>query len=167
MAEHFSKRIPIKQSYYTLFVDPRYDVPLFRLVYNDSVITSYHWDWSTFKIQGATQDRMVREILYNVPPLYHLDGAEWERYQEDLSAHTKVWSAFSRQAVTREMTDFQYLTEDGSVQLTAYGDSLQVVANFNDSPYSHEGQEVPGHSALMTVDGLATVYTPKVAPENS
>ena len=54
---NFSKRVPLKDNYYTLFVDPRYDVPLFKLVYNDSVITSYHWDWSTFKIKGATSER--------------------------------------------------------------------------------------------------------------
>lgn len=74
VAEHFSKRIPIKDRYRTLFADPGYDIPLYKLVYNDSVITSYHWDWSTFKIKGLTGQRMLREVLYNVPPMYHLDA---------------------------------------------------------------------------------------------
>ena len=167
VAEHFAKRIPIKDRYYTLFVDPRYDVPLFRLVYNDSVVTSYHWDWSTFKIKGATQDRMVREVLYNVPPLYHLDAAEWETYKDDIAAHTKVWSAFARRAVLQEMTEFRYLKEDGSVQLTGYGGELKVVANFGDAPYSHEGQEIPGHSALIVTPEGPSIYTPAVSPENA
>lgn len=167
VAEHFSKRIPIKDNYYTLFADPRYDAPLFRLVYNDSVVTSYHWDWSTFKIKGATQERMVREVLYNVPPLYHLDAAEWEIYKDDIVAHTKVWSAFARRAVLQEMTEFRYLKEDGSVQQTGYGGELKVIANFGGVPYSHEGQEIPGRSALIITPESASIYTPAVSPENA
>lgn len=41
-AEHFAKRIPIKEQYDTIFVNPQYDILLFKLVYNDSVITSTH-----------------------------------------------------------------------------------------------------------------------------
>lgn len=160
VAEHFSKRIPIKDRYHTLFADPRYDVPLFRLVYNDSLITGYHWDWSTFKIQGLTRQRMVREVLYNVPPLYHLDKEQWTAYKDDIVQHTAVWSGFSRKAVTREMTDFQYLTDDGSVQMTKYGEDLRAVANFKDEPILFEGQEIPACSVLMDMDGQHSVYTP-------
>lgn len=167
VAEHFSKRIPIKDKYDTLFADPRYDAPLFRLVYNDSVITSYHWDWSTFKIKGATTDRMVREVLYNVPPLYHLDAAEWEKYKTDIASHTKIWSEFSRQAVLREMSDFKYLLSDGSVQMTEYGGQIRAVANFNDSPYLYENNEIPGHSVLIETPESSFIYSPEVSPENS
>lgn len=163
---NFSKRVPLKGKYYTLFVDPRYDVPLYKLVYNDSVITSYHWDWSTFKIKGATGERMLREVLYNVPPLYHLDAAEWEKYGADIARHQAVWSDFSSQAVTREMTDFEYLADDGSVQKTCYGDSLTAVANFSDAPYPYGQIEIPAGSVLIQGDGNQTVYTPSVSEEN-
>lgn len=163
---NFSKRVPLKDKYYTLFVDPRYDVPLFKLVYNDSVITSYHWDWSTFKIKGATKERMLRELLYNVPPLYHLDAAEWEKYGEDIQRHQAVWSGFSRQAVTEEMKDFEYLSDDGSVQKTCYGDSITAVANFGDTPYRYGQVEIPALSALIQTDGSQRIYTPFVSEAN-
>lgn len=166
VAEHFSKRIPVKDEYYKIFAAPEYDLPLFKLVYNESVITSYHWDWSTFKIKGATADRMLREVLYDVPPLYHLDREEWETYKEDIISHTKVWAEFSRQAVTQEMTDFKYLKEDGSVQMTRYGESIEVTANFGDVEYSHEGNIIPGHSLLLNMDGEVSVYTPEISEEN-
>lgn len=165
VAEHFSKRIPIKDKYYTLFANPGYDVPLFRLVYHDSVITSYHWDWSTFKIQGLTGQRMVREVLYDVPPLYHLDGEQWKEYKDDLVRHTTVWSGFSQKAAAREMTDFQYLTEDGLVQMTEYGENLRAVANFSDKPVRFGEKELPACSVLMEVDGRKSVYTP--SPEHT
>ena len=167
VAEHFSKRIPVKDKYYTLFVDPRYDIPLYKLVYNDSVITGYHWDWSTFKIQGATADRMVREVLYNVPPLYHLDAAEWKRYQKDIAAHHAVWSEFSRKAVLQEMTDFKYLTQDGAVQKTVYGENIAAVANFAEEAYEYEGNSIPGHSVWIQMDGKSMIYTPSLQPGNA
>ena len=167
VAEHFSKRIPVKDKYYTLFVDPRYDIPLYKLVYNDSVITGYHWDWSTFKIQGATADRMVREVLYNVPPLYHLDAAEWKRYQKDIAAHHAVWSEFSRKAVLQEMTDFKYLTQDGAVQKTVYGENIAAVANFAEEAYEYEGNSIPGHSVWIQMDGKSMIYTPSLQSGNA
>ena len=167
VVEHFSRRIPVKSRYQTLFTDPRFDVPLFKLVYNDSVITSYHWDWSTFKIKDQTGTRMLREVLYNVPPLYHLDAVQWEKYKDDIVRHNAIWSEFSRNAVTREMTGFQYLKEDGSVQMTEYGDKIQAAANFNDGPFIYGNQEIPGKSVLIRMDGKETVYTPKTAPDNS
>lgn len=162
VAEHFSKRIPVKEEYRTIFVDPVYDLPLFKLVYNDSVITGYHWDWSTFKIIGSVKDRMLREVLYNVPPLYHLDGEEWQEYKNEIVSHTKVWSEFGRQAVTREMTDFRYLQEDGSVQITQYGAGLRAVANFGSDEYSYEGVNIPAHSLLMEMNGEVSLYTPEI-----
>lgn len=164
--DHFVKRIPIKEQYYTVFADPCYDIPLFRLVYNDSVITSYHWDWSTFKIQGATQDRMIREILYNVPPLFHLDREQWDEYGQDIAAHCRVWSDFSTKAVQNEMTDYDCLNEEGTVQKTVYGDRITAVANFGDEPYSYEGTEIAPHSVLMEEAGQTTVYTPSLEEEH-
>lgn len=166
VAEHFAKRVPLKEKYFTLFVNPSYDIPLFKLVYNDSVISSYHWDWSTFKIKNATELRMLREVLYNVPPLYHLDADKWAEYKDDISKHTVVWSRFSKRATPQEMTDFSYLSTDGLVQSTEYGTNIQVVANFSNAPYPHRGQEIPAKSALIYLDGKVTVYTPSVAKEH-
>lgn len=160
VAEHFSRTIPVKEAYYTVFADPRYDIPLFKLVYNDSVITSYHWDWSTFKIQGAVRERMLREVLYNVPPLYHLDAVEWEKQKEDILRHQGVWGDFSKKAVTMEMTDFKYLTEDGSVQKTVFGDDITVIANFGDSVFSCDTVEIPACSALIVEGGEQVIYSP-------
>ncbi|NBH33469.1 molecular chaperone GroEL [Clostridiaceae bacterium] len=160
VAEHFAKRIPIKEEYFSVFVDPKYDIPLFKLVYNDSVITAAHWDWSTFKIKGATQDRMIREVLYNVPPLYHLDHEQWKEYQQDIVNHHKIWSEFSQKAIQKEMTDFLYLKEDGSVQKTSFGDELSAVANFSERSYVYENTEIPPHSVWVKDSNKTMIYIP-------
>ena len=101
---------------------------------------------------------MVREVLYNVPPLWHLDDAEWEKYKTAIADHYSVWSDFSRQAVLLEMTDFEYVTPDGSVQKTEYGSELSAVANFSDSVY--EDSEIPAHSVLIINGRENKIYTP-------
>lgn len=158
--EHFGKQIPIKEKFYHIFLDPAYDAPLYKLVYNDSVITGYHWDWSTFKIEGRSADRMLREVLYNTPPLYHLDRNAWEKLRPAIADHTAVWSKFNKEALQREMTDFEYLTSDRLVQMTEYGTDLRVIANFSDTEYSYEGEMIKGHSLLIVSEGDTVNYTP-------
>ncbi|MGL4798449.1 MAG: glycoside hydrolase, partial [Cellulosilyticaceae bacterium] len=147
--EKFSKPVPVKEAYKKIFLDPVYSIPLFKLVYNDSVISSYHWDWSTFKIQDEVENRMLYEILYNVPPMYHLDKWEWDKYKTSLIKHSRFYEDFSEQAILLPMTSFEVLTEDRMVQTTTFGDTLQVVANFKDEPYVYEGDVIEAQSVLV------------------
>lgn len=160
--EHFKKQIPVKEKYRHIFLDHAFDVPLYRLVYNNSVITSYHWDWSTFKIQGEVENRMLREILYNVPPLYHLDQEEWNLRKEDIINHTRVWSEFAKKAVMEEMTDFKYLTKDGLVQMTSYGDHISVTANFSEEAFQSGDTVLEPKSLMIEDSGGVIVYSPQV-----
>lgn len=160
VAQHFAKQIPVKDKYYPIFLDARYDLPLFKLVYNDSVITSYHWDWSTFKIKDAVADRMLREILYNTPPLYHLDSEQWTLYKQAIIEHNNVWSTFHELAVQQEMTNFVALDDEALVQQSTYGEDLSVIANFSDAPYAYNQQKIPPHSLLLNMQGKTTIYSP-------
>ncbi|MEI0489329.1 glycoside hydrolase [Brachyspira pulli] len=164
--EHFSKRIPIKDKLYKIYLDIKYDIPLYKLVYNDSIITTYHWDWSTFKIKNAVRDRMLREILYNVPPLYHIDLEEWKRYKEDIINHHKVWSEFSKKVITKEMTSFEYLRDDKNIQKTVYGDDILVVANFSDNDFNYDNNNIAPHSLLIIMDNDKIFYTPNISENN-
>lgn len=159
--EKFSKPISIKKKYKNLFLDVSYQIPLFQLVYNNSMIVTYHWDWSTLKIKGETENRMLQEFLYQIPPLYHLDKTEWEKNKEIISAHTTKWSEFSKQAIQLEMTDFARLTEDGKVQMTQYGEDLKVVANFSKDNYNYQGTKIIPQSLIIEQKGKIITYCPK------
>lgn len=161
VAEHFAKQIPVKEHLYHIYVDPRFDLPLYKLVYNDAMITAYHWDWSTYKIKGASNDRMLREVLYNTPPLYHLDREQWELYKDSIVSHLTVWAPFNREAVLREMTDFRLLSDDGNVQQTFYGNGLTVTANFGETSYEYGEELLPPHSLILEQDGALNLYQPK------
>ncbi|MGE7918525.1 glycoside hydrolase [Viridibacillus sp. NPDC093762] len=159
--ELFSKQIPVKNKYKKLFLDSNYTIPLYKLVYNDSVITTYWWGWGTLKIADEIENRMLYEILYNVPPLYHIDKHEWEKYKTTIINHSKVWSNFSKKAIKEEMTDYKILSDDRLVQMTEYGKDLSVVANFSEDEIIAQGEKIPGKSVLI-IDGKGkSVYTPK------
>ena len=140
--------MPVKEEYLKIFMDPFYKIPLFKLVYNDSVITSYHWDWSTFKVEGEADTRMLYEILYNIPPLYHIDKFEWDKYRDDILEHYEVYSDFSKDVVNLEMTDFSVLSDDRMVQMTEYGGKVKVIANFSKAPFNY-GDDIIEPSSLV------------------
>lgn len=147
--EKFGKPVPIKETYRLLFLDMRYQVPLYQLVYHDSMITSYHWDWSTLKIKGEEENRMLREMLYQVPPLYHLDLEIWEENKDVIVSHTKEWSQYHRRTAVMEMTDFKRISEDGLVQMTEYGNKIRIIANFSNTDYTYNGNAITPGSYLV------------------
>ncbi|EOH97545.1 glycoside hydrolase [Enterococcus pallens] len=155
--ERYSKQVPIKEEYKATTIDPEYSVPLYKLVYNESVITTHHWEWDSYKIQDEVQNRRLKEYLYNVPPLLHLDAATWQKRKQDIVANTKHWQAFQTAAINQEMTDFTYLTEDKLVQETKYGDDLSVIANFSDQVQQVKDTSLQPHTALITNHGKQTV----------
>lgn len=155
--ERYSKQVPLKEEYKATTIDPVYSVPLYKLVYNESVITTHHWEWDSYKIQDEVQNRRLKEYLYNVPPLIHLDAVTWQERKQDIVANTKHWQDFQTTAISQEMTDFTYLTQNKLVQETKYGPDLSVIANFSDQVQQVKDTILQPHTALITNHGKHTV----------
>lgn len=143
------------------FLDTTYTIPLYKLVYNDSVITTHWWGWGTLKIKDEIEDRMLYEVLYNVPPLYHLDKNEWAEHKETIIKHSKVWSDFSKKVINKEMTDYKILSDDKLVQMTQYGDSIKVMCNFSNNEVNAEGEKIPAKSLIIIDGNDKVIYTPQ------
>lgn len=158
--ELFSKQIPLKEKYRKLFLDTRYTLPLYKLVYNDSVITTHWWGWGTLKMKDDINNRMLYEILYNVPPLYHIDKEQWTKDKDEIVKHSNVWSSFSKKAIKKEMTDFKILSNDRMVQMSEYGDDLKVIANFSNKTVKIENREIKGKSLIIMDGNKVEEYTP-------
>lgn len=157
----FSKQIPMKDKYKKVFIDPDYSIPLYKLVYNNSVISTHQWLWGTFKVEDEVGSRMMKEVLYNVPSMYHIDRSEWNKHKDEIISHNNVWSEFSKKAIKEEMLDFRILSEDRLVQETVYGKDLRVIANFSDKDYKKDGNVVKANS-LVIYDGNKKIeYKPE------
>ncbi|NOV04779.1 glycoside hydrolase [Paenibacillus planticolens] len=147
--QRYGKPVPVKPLYEKVYTDPVYSLPLYKLIYNDTIITTNHWEWGSYKIKGEEADRMLYELLYNVPPLYHLDRQTWEKDKASMLDFLNVWSPFHREAVKQKMSGFSILTEDRLVQSAQYGDDMKVIVNFSDKQVTVAGEVIPSKSAVL------------------
>lgn len=157
----FGKQIPVNNYLQTIIMSPVYTIPLYKMVYNNSVITTNHWLWGTFKVKGLVKQRYLHDFLYNVPSLYHLDAKAWNTEKSTILAHNKVWAPFSEMVTNDEMTDFKVLTPDRLVQMTEYGNNVRVIANFSDKQVVEEGVTIKPQSLVIFEDDKKIYYSPQ------
>ncbi|MGL5069314.1 MAG: glycoside hydrolase [Sarcina sp.] len=156
----FGMQIPVKSVYKNALMNPEFTIPLYKLVYNNSVITAYHWLWGNFKVQGEVKNRFIHDILYNVPALYHLDASAWQKQKNVITENNKIYAPFSELVSKEEMTDFKVLTVDRLVQMTEYGNNVKVIANFSDNQVSEMGYTIKPQSVVIIEGDKAIYYTP-------
>jgi len=158
--EVFFKRVPIKPKYLRRFCDPRFRLPLYQVVFHDSVITTHHWGTPSLKFKDTLATTALLEQLYNVPPLYHLTVDEFTKQRERVVAHYRFFSPLHRRLATRAMTDFRWLSDDRLVQKTVFTDGTEVIANFGKTPVDVEGSQVPAGTVVSRWNAETASYTP-------
>lgn len=154
----YVKEVPIKEKYRYIYFDNRFSIPLFQLVYNDAVITSHHWEWGSLKVPSEVKNTGLKEILYNVPPLYHLDRNHWAKYRDFISEHVAVFAQTHTNAVVQKMSSFEWLSGDRLVQKTQFGDTMEIVANFGSQPFKYKEANIPGMALAVFHDGFGDYY---------
>ena len=159
----FFKQVPLKPSYYHCYMDPRFRLPLYQTAFHDSVVTTHHWTSPTLKFEDQVVERSLLELLYSIPPLYHLNQEEFARRKVWIKAQYAFFSPLHRITGLLPLTDFSWLTADHRVQRTVFGDRVECIANFQVKPYLDKGILIPAQSILARnrETGVSTVFTPK------
>jgi hypothetical protein len=142
----FFKQVPMKDVYQRIYADPRFRLPLYQTVFHDSVVATHQWGYGSLKFDDPDRTRELLELLYNVPPLYHLNLAEWQKRKDVITSHFAFFSPLHREAGLLPMSDFEWLSEDRLVQRTTFGINLELIANFSGSVFRGTGFEIPPHS---------------------
>jgi hypothetical protein len=142
------KQVPMKDEHRRIYADPKFRLPLYQTVFHDSVVATHEWGYGTLKFEDPGRTRELLELLYNVPPLYHLNQAEWGKRKREITAHLAFFAPLHKEAGLLPMTGFEWLTEDRTVQRTTFGESLEFTANFGDAAYRSGGLEVPPHAIV-------------------
>lgn len=158
----FGKQVPVRPWIKQVVMSPVYTIPLYKMVYNNSVITTNHWLWGTFKVKGLVKQRYLHDFLYNVPSLYHLDATAWANEKSTILAHNKVWAPFSEKVTNEPMTDFKVLTPDRLVQMTEYGNNVKVIANFSNNQVLENGVTIKPQSLVIFEGNKKIYYTPQI-----
>lgn len=157
----FFKPVPVKNSFIHLHFDPRFRLPLFEAVFHDSVVSGHHWSVPSLKFTSVQTTVALTELLYQVPPMYHLNPEELERRQEVIGRHYAVFSPLHRMTGLLPLADFQWLTPDRLVQRTLFGERVELIANFSGRPFDYHGNEIPaGACGWRISEGELMVYKP-------
>ena len=142
------KQVPLKSNYLHLYYDPRFRLPLYQIVFHDSVVTTHHWLSGSLKFENAIETLALLELLYNVPPLYHLNMAEFTKHKAWIERHYTFFSPLHRHIGGKPMTDFEWLSDNKQVQRTEFGDAVELFANFGVNPFEYEGMVIPPRSVV-------------------
>jgi len=158
----FMNQVPSKERYRPVYFDPRFRLPLYETVFHDSVVATHQWGFGSLKFSDQAETIELLELLYDVPPLYHLNIEEFQKRKEGIKAHYAFFSPLHRELALLPLTEFAWLTPDRLVQRTVFGEDVETVANFGRQGFDYRGTVIPGRSVLSRrlKSGEAKVFTP-------
>ncbi len=152
--EQSFKAVALPKKLKSPYFDPTLRVPLYQAVLGDELVATHHWSFDSLKLSDVAATRALLEILYGVPPMYHLNRETWATRRETVLKHVGFWGALHRVIAPLAMVGFEVLSQDRQVQRTQYGTGKQVVTvtvNFGSQTWNG----LPGRSARVT--GVASL----------
>ncbi|WPN53685.1 glycoside hydrolase [Pseudomonas sp. P9_2] len=145
----FFKPVPLKASLRTVYFDPTTRLPLYQAVFHGSVITTHHWLFDNLKLSNVRAENELAQLLYNVPPLYHLSAATLKDRLPVIQRQDRFFRPLHQRLGTQAMTEFRWLTVDKLLQQTTFADGTRLVANFSDA----QKDGYAGRSVTALVEG--------------
>jgi hypothetical protein len=163
--EVFFKTVPLKEPYRTVHFAPQTRLPLYQAVFHGSVITTHHWLFDSLKLSNVRAENELTQLLYNVPPLYHLSADTLKQRLPVIARQDGFFRPLHERLATEAMTDFHWLTEDRLVQQTTFADGTRLVANFDLREREVGGERLAGQSIrAFGVDGTVMNYQVSSSP---
>jgi hypothetical protein len=146
----FFKPVPLKEDHRRSYFDPRFRLPLFQTIFHDSVVATHHWSNPSLKFPEVAGTVELLELLYNVPPLYHLNRQEFAKQKAEIKRHYDFFSPLHRELGLLPLTDFRWLADDKLVQQTVFGDRVEITANFSERDFKIGEYNLPAHHVIAT-----------------
>jgi hypothetical protein len=138
--EMYFKSSPVPPSLISPYFDPTVRIPLYQAALGDQVVTTHHWNFDPLKFSDLPHTRELIEILYMIPPMYHLNRNAWENRKDKILKHLAFWSPIHRKLAPAPPTKFEHLSEGRLVQRTTYTTEVHVkvtkvtiTVNFSDT----------------------------------
>jgi len=144
--KNFVQPVKLKEAYVYHHYNPRFRLPLNEIVFHDSFVSTHHWGSSSLKFTNVRETVALTEMLYQCPPLYHLNLDEFNTHRDRIVRHNAFFSPIHREFGFAPMTDFIWLTSDRLVQRTVFDGRLALIANFGTKVFKKDGISVPARS---------------------
>ena len=161
----FFKSVPLKEPYRTVHFAPQTRLPLYQAVFHGSVITTHHWLFDSLKLSNVRAENELAQLLYNVPPLYHLSADTVKQRLPVMVRQDAFFRPLHERLATEAMTDFRWLSEDRLLQQTTFADGTRLVVNFDSGVREVEGKRLAGQSIMaLDVKGGVVTYQVSLSP---
>jgi len=150
----YFKAVPLKPEVARFVTSAEFRLPLYQMVLHDSLVSTHHWEYGSLKFSSERNVTALLQLLYMVPPLYHLNDQVIPRDLPLISAYDKVFRPLHERLFTQAMDDFQVLSGDRLLQRSTFADGTLITVNFSIRPSrTPEGRQLPPLSAHVIVAG--------------
>jgi hypothetical protein len=124
-------------------IGPQYRLPLWELVYHDSVVAHWYWGDYNNKAPEVWDQRDLWNALYGTVPMWMFTAetldAKFERFMQSY----RTTCPFADRVSRDEMLSHEWLTDDHTVQQTTWSSGVRMVVNFSDRAHrTADGVEV-------------------------
>lgn len=155
----FFRTVPIKEPYRALHFAPQNRLPLYQAVFHGSVITTHHWLYDNLKLKDATAARELAQLLYDVPPLYHLSANSLKARLQMIQKQDAFFRPLHQALAEKTMEGFAWLSSDRLIHATTFSDGSRLIANFDEVARQAEGHTLPPLSVTAMLSGrTASIY---------
>lgn len=130
-------------------LDPSCRVPLWQLVYHDSMIIFPYWGDSTASSKQLLKHKILFACLYGCAPLYSCFINDFNEFFDDIVSSYQKITAIHEKVAELPMTDFEVLSKDYKLQRSVFGDMYELVANFSDEDRIYQDRVVGANDYLF------------------
>jgi hypothetical protein len=143
-------------------IDERYEIPLFNLVYHDSVSDTRRYAYPINKNTRRAERQLWAEmamldLLYGEMPVIPDLAEDWDAMYaanaDRIDRTVKAAMRFHKSTGFDEMLSHEFVSGDHRVQRSVFSSGYEVLANFLDKRYSFAGMELPAHSYVVRKGG--------------
>ena len=125
-------------------VNPARRLPLYGLVYHDSVMTTWNWRGSNHRwTPEGNRAKDLMNMLFGTKPLWSFTMEVWEENKESLMESYRMLSPWLRKVEMDNMTDYRHLSEDGMVAMSSFESGWNIAVNMSDASFDFEQGNIP------------------------
>jgi hypothetical protein len=141
--------VPLKPSMARYVRSPQFRLPLYQIALHNSVVTTHHWEYGSLKFANEREATALMQLLYMVPPLYHLSDEVAKRDLPMIAAYDRVFRPLHERLFAVPLVDFKVLSADRALQQSRFGDGTRITANFSAESRAVGTVVLPALSALV------------------
>ncbi len=133
-------------------------IPLFQLVYHNSVASTWYTGDSISKVPAYWKKKDLFTVLYGCMPLIMPQNrAHWDENEADFLSSIHLAGAFSECVGYEAMVNHQFISKDKLVQRTLFSNGWEVIGNFSDQNIYYQDYTLPPNGFYAT-DGKYEIY---------